>query len=303
MKALLSLIFGCLLLSGCATTANVPVTSTTGAAEQIPTQTLKPDGAGPFPAVVIMYDCSGLGPRSSGSPMRWARELVDRGYVVALPDSFSTRGHPGGVCTNPSPSRNDVAPARRVADAYAILAFVRTLPYVDGARVGIMGGSHGGTTTLFSMVAAERESEPLAREKRDGFTAAIAFYPGCTGQIGQWRAVRQPKAATINYFGVYKSIAPLLILTGELDDWTPAEPCRRLSESARQAGNSVSIKIYPGAHHAFDSNTPVRFNPERVNANAPTGRGATTGGDRDAWDDSAREVMAFFGQHLKKSPK
>lgn len=36
-----------------------------------------------------------------------------------------------------------------------------------------------------------------------------------------------------------------------------------------------------------------------MNANAPTGFGATTGGDPRAWADSIREVVAFFGRHLK----
>jgi hypothetical protein len=44
----------------------------------------------------------------------------------------------------------------------------------------------------------------------------------------------------------------------------------------------------------------VRYVPARVNANSPTGRGATTGGDPTAWADSIREVTAFFGQHLMK---
>src|SRR6185312_2933928 len=79
-----------LLLAGCATQP----------AEQgisIPLTVSKPDGAGPFPAIVILHDCSGLGPRSSGAPARWAKTLVEHGYVVVIPDSFSTRGAPDGV--------------------------------------------------------------------------------------------------------------------------------------------------------------------------------------------------------------
>jgi len=293
------------LLAGCvAATSSLTLTTNAanGTLEQIPATMLKPEGPGPFPAVVIMHDCSRLGPRSSGAPIRWARELLERGYVIVLPDSFTTRGHAGGVCTNPSPSRNDVAPARRAPDAYAALAYLRTLPYVDGSRIGIMGGSHGGSTTLASVVAPETEREPLAREKRTGFTAAVALYPGCAARLGGWRTVRQAGGSSpiTNYVGVYKPVAPLLILIGENDDWTPAEPCRKLTEIARGAGYPVSIKVYSGAHHGFDSNNPVNYNPARVNGNSPTGRGATTGGDPKAWDDSVREVIAFFGQHLKK---
>jgi hypothetical protein len=47
---------------------SVTVQSTTdGVPQDLPTELYKPDGAGPFPAIVIMHDCSGLGPRSSGA--------------------------------------------------------------------------------------------------------------------------------------------------------------------------------------------------------------------------------------------
>jgi dienelactone hydrolase len=235
--------------------------------------------------------------------MRWARELVQSGYVILVPDSFTTRGHADGVCTDSSPSRNDVAPSRRAFDAYAALAYLRSLSYVDGSRIGIMGGSHGGTTTLFTVVAPERENDPLAQDKRMGFSVAIALYPSCGVQLGGWIPVWRAgvRGSITNYVGVYNPVVPLLILIGENDDWTPAEPCRKLVEVARQAGFPVSIKVYPGAHHSFDSNFPVRYDPVRVNANSPTGLGATTGGDPKAWDDSKREVKEFFEQYLKRS--
>src|SRR5262245_29593756 len=59
----------------------------------------RPTAGGPFPAAVILHDCSGLGPRSSGAPWRWASELVQRGYLSIWPDSFTPRGRPNGVCT------------------------------------------------------------------------------------------------------------------------------------------------------------------------------------------------------------
>ena len=234
-------------LGGCAgTTSSLSITTTapSGASEQIPATVLKPDGSGPFPAVVIMHDCSGLGRSSSGAPDRWAREMVQRGCVILIPDSFTTRGHAGGVCTDPSPSRTEVNPARRVRDAYAALTYLRTLPSVDGRHVGLMGGSHGGTTTLASIVAPESDTEALAEDKRAGFAAAVALYPGCATRLGSWRA---------SPAGVYKPVAPVLILIGEQDDWTPAEPCQKLTEAAKKAGHPVTIKVYPGAHHSFVS--------------------------------------------------
>ena len=181
----------------------------------------------------MMHDCSGLGPSSSGAPGRWQQQLVSEGYVVVVPDSFSTRGHPNGVCTDPSPSRNDVSPARRAHDAYAALAYLRTLPDVDGRRIGLMGGSHGGSTTLTAMIAPESDADPLASDKRAGFAAAVALYPACVSSRRTWAQPRD---------GVYRPIAPLLILIGEKDDWTPAEPCRKLTDAARAAGVPVAIR-------------------------------------------------------------
>jgi dienelactone hydrolase len=275
-------------LAGCAgPTSDLPIltTAANGAAEQTPATVHKPDGPGPFPAVVI-----GLEPQSSGAPTRWAQELVARGYVVMIPDSFTTRGRANGVCTDASPGRVSVAPVHRVRDAYATLAYARSLPYVDGHHVGLMGGSHGGTTTLHSMAAPESERDPLAREKREGFAAAVALYPSCRVPLGGWRA---------DGTGAYRSVAPLLILIGDADDWTPAEPCRKLAESAPAATPPVDITVYPSAHHSFDSDRLVRYVAARVNMSAPGSRGATTGGHPQAWADSIRRVAAFFGQHLR----
>lgn len=281
-------------VSGDVAGPNMATSAPNGAAERIPVTVARPSGVGPFPAVVILHDCSGLGPRSSHAPARWARELTGRGYVVIMPDSFGTRGFPNGVCTDPAPTRADVSPSRRQWDAYAALAYARDLPEVDGRRVGVMGGSHGGSTTLSTVAAPVSAADPLVSAKRAGFAAAVALYPACGFRLGAWNGATGS--------GVYRPVAPLLILTGALDDWTPAEPCRRLAETARAAGEPVVLKIYPGAHHSFDSANPVRYVPTRINPSSPTGRGATTGGNAEAWSDSIREVAAFFDRHLAPPP-
>ncbi len=293
---LASLIFACTLCVApvrAAESLKLNVTPV-GATEPIPATLLKPDGAGPFAAVVMMHDCSGLGPRSSGAPRRWANDLVAQGYVVVIPDSFSPRGFADGVCVVPAKERVRVNGYVRAADAYGALAALRTLPYVDGKRVAIMGGSHGGWAALAAMFVPTAANDTLAEVKRSGFAAAIALYPGCEPRYGAWSTANTDSPTEARYTGVYQPIAPLLILAGEKDDWTPAEPCRQLAERSRAAGYPTDIKIYPGAHHSFDNDRPVRYVAQRRN-----GRGATTGGDPAAWADAKKQVNAFFAQHLK----
>jgi dienelactone hydrolase len=135
---------------------------------------------------------------------------------------------------------------------------------VDAKRIGVMGGSHGGTTTVLAMA-------------QHGFRGGVALYPRCS------------VAAQ-----AYKPSAPLLILIGELDDWTPAADCRRLAGEA-------TLKIYPGAHHSFDSDRPLHFLAARINPASASGRGATTGGNAAAWKDSIEEVTRFFARTLSRS--
>ena len=261
---------------------------------QLPYFFARPAGDGPFPAVVIMHDCSGLGPGSSGAPWRWASELTRRGYVSVWPDSFTPRGRPRGLCTDATPPR--LPPEQRAGDAYDALVYLRTLGFVDPRRVAVMGGSHGGSSTLAAIVDAPAN----AARREAGFAAAIALYPGCGRSFGAWQVERSTPRGKPTYAGAFKPLAPLLILIGELDDWTPAEPCRQLAEAAQAAGYPVTLKVYPGAHHSFDSVGPVRYVPERINPNAPTGRGATTGGNAEAWTDAIAQVERFLGQHLGK---
>jgi dienelactone hydrolase len=57
--------------------------------------------------------------------------------------------------------------------------------------------------------------------------------------------------------------APTLILIGELDDWTPAEECRKMVNgrddwgiSRQERGAPVKLIVLPGAYHAFDAPDP-----------------------------------------------
>jgi dienelactone hydrolase len=272
------------------------------ASQQIPATLIKPAGEGPFPAVVIMHDCSGLGPGSSGAPLRWAQELVSEGYVALIPDSFTPRGFPDGVCMVPSDQATVANGHVRAGDAYGALAALRKLPYVDGKHVGVLGGSHGGWTTLAAMYAPVLESDPLADAKRNGFNAAIALYPSCAPRYGAWSTVRQNKTfgPVVSHSGVYKPIAPVLILIGEQDDWTPAEDCRQMVAVSREAGFPLEIVIYQSARHSFDSDKPVRYIANRTNVSSASGKGATTGGNAAAWSDAKKQVASFFGRHLKQ---
>src|SRR5262245_36624259 len=243
-----------------------------GQAPAIAMRVVRPDGAGPFPAVVWMHSCAGL-VRGARHVEDWTRRLLKMGYVVAIPDSFSERGYPTGICGN-----GGLVPAEtRAGDAYAALRSLEARTDVVADRIGLIGFSHGGWTVLAAMDAGAAARDGGGAQH--GFAVAVAVYPGSAA--GFWSRA-------------YRAAAPLLILSGELDDWTPAAPCQGLADRAREQGQPVSIVVYPGAYHSFDTYIPVM----RI-AEARQGRGATIGGDAKAREDSIKRVEAFFARYLR----
>ena len=249
-----------------------------GEAVQLSALQFRPPGKGPFPAIVLMHGCSGMYTPSgyiTASYRRWAELLALDGYVAVLVDGFNPRGY-RTICE--LQKRPILESRERVEDAYATARWLNDQPYVGQGRIGLLGWSNGGTGTLYAMRPASR-LEPA-------FRAAVAFYPGC-------RTLSRAKTP-------YQPYAPLLILAGGADDWTPAAPCAHLIEIAKGQGAPAGIVIYPGAHHAFDRiNLPVRYRPNVRNLNKPDRLGATVGEHPQAREAAIRRTREFFAQTLK----
>jgi dienelactone hydrolase len=144
-------------------------------------------------------------------------------------------------------------------------------PFVAAQQIARLGWSHGGWTTLDAADAIY-----LTGLHATPFQAAIAFSP--------WRI---PQLRQVN--------APLLILLGEADDWTPAargqEMLRQSAQLGEQTADRITLRGYPGAPHAFDRLTP----PSPYDGH-PAGRHPEAAGQAEA------EVERFLAQHLARKP-
>jgi dienelactone hydrolase len=239
----------------------------------------RPPGAGPFPGLVLLHGCTGLRARGGAIQAKlrwWTEHFLGLGYATLLVDSFTPRGV-DEVCTG----RHRLSPVRdRADDARGALRYLQGRGDVRGDRIGLVGWSNGAAAAL-GVVLDDGSVE------RD-FRAVVAFYPNCTRSY--------PGAPDV------RSYAPLLVLVGALDDWTPAAPCVALVERARAAGAPVAIKVYPGAHHSFDAPaTPVRYRPEVSNHSKAAGSGATIGTDPAARGDAILTVTGFLAAHVGAS--
>ena len=146
-------------------------------------------------------------------------------------DSFGTRNI-DSVCTF---NRDMVTIIERVGDAYGALAWLDAQPDVDASRVVVMGFSFGGTTTVASVSSGNADffAEELGPHR---FRAGVALYPWCGG------AGSHPKP-----------YAPLVVVTGSEDTWTPPAQCLNWTKDDNgQGDNPVEVNVIPGAVHSFD---------------------------------------------------
>jgi len=197
-----------------------------GPASNAPAELYQPAGAGPFPAMVVLHPCGGVGPQARN----WARRLVAWGYVAIVVDSFRPRG-----VTNVCNHGREIPPSLQAADGFAASDYLRSLANVRADRIGVIGFSHGGWAVLKAVLA-----ESVGRDHAVPFATAVAFYPGC-----------DPPGSPL--------ATDTLILIGDADDWTPVGRCIRWRDLAQTNGHVLAMTVYPGVLHGFDSERPPRM--------------------------------------------
>lgn len=213
----------------------------------------KPDGAGPFPALVLHHQCGGLsrGKWHNMSMLEWTREAVKRGYVVLLIDSLSERGI-DTVCMGP---KSGVNPHRGARDALQAAKHLRKFDFIDRNRIAHAGFSWGAMVGLLANTALYQSSLGAG----DGFTAHVSFYPGCF-------TIKPPKSPPFEI--VRPDIRHAhLVLMGDKDTETPAAECAAKLSDAKAKGAPVEWHVYPDATHCWDcenldgrSKTDIRGN-------------------------------------------
>jgi dienelactone hydrolase len=237
-------------------------------------QLYKPDGDGPFPAVIALHGCGGLGGRSEPVLPRyreWAEQLVKSGHAVLFPDSYSSREIGPQCRVN---ERHILARRERVADITASREWLLQQPWAAHDRVSLIGWANGASAVLWAVrpQLSSRSTEP-------DFRTAIAFYPDCRVSSGLGWSAR----------------VPTLLLIGAKDDISSPSACRQMVDGARGRSALTRIEIYPSAPHDFDRpNLPLHSIGDGPDATLPE-RGHI-GTDAAARVDSQKRVAEWLSR-------
>lgn len=186
------------------------------------------------PAVVIVHGTLGLDSRGS----YYAAMLNRAGIATFEIDLWGARGLIGGVRGRPA------GIPETLPDIYGALAYLAARPEIDPQRIGIMGFSWGG---VVSMLTATRKYTERYMGSGLRFAAHAPFYPVC------WAYNHVPDYEFSDLTG-----APVLIQTGELDTYEAPDTCPSMVLKLSPADQRlVSVKVYPGATHAFNRLEPA----------------------------------------------
>ena len=208
------------------------------------------DASRKFPVLVYLYG----GPHSQvvrnawgATTFLWHQLMAQKGYIIF---SVDNRGMAGRGHTFETPIHRHMSEVE-LADQLAAVAYLKSLPYVDRARIGIWGWSYGGYMTCTAMLNAA-----------DVFKAGFAGSP-----VTDWR--QYDTIYTERYMGLpqenpegYKQSSPvthvgklkgkLLIAAGTGDDNVHFGNAVEFAEKLIEAGRYAEIVIYPGRGHGIN---------------------------------------------------
>ena len=208
---------------------------TLGLFSNVSNSIFKPDGDGPFPAVVLVHTCGGIQPHISDR----AKDLLAAGFVVLVQDSYGSRGHTV-FCT-----AHGVGAPRVYKDSFDALKHLAQLKVVDASRISLVGLSLG------SFAAATVSSPEVARwiGASERFRASVGWYGACTFDVSpypKWELIRRDVDR------------PVLLLMAKNDHEAPIADCFPLLDNLKEQGKPVAWHVYEDATHGWDKSDAAR---------------------------------------------
>ena len=240
-------------------TASV-ITYAAGGGDQIHAYVARPDGAGPFPGIVLLHHAPGWDELFR----EFTRRFAQHGYNAICPDLYCREGHgrPDDIAAKVRAS-GGVPDSQVVQDSVAAARWLRALPTSNG-KVGIVGTCSGG-----------RHAVVVASSAPD-FDAVVDLWGGGVVMEPADLTPKRPVAP----IDLTKDLrTPLLGIFGNDDKSpTPAQVDRHEAELKR-LGKTYEFHRYDGAGHSFFSYDRPAYRTEQA---------------VDGW----ARVFAFFAMHL-----
>ena len=213
---------------------------------EMPGYAAKPNGAGPFPIVLVNEEIFGVHEHIKDL----CRRLAKAGYLAVAPEIYARQGDLSKM-TDVNQIVSQVIAKKPDAEMLSDLDAAVDWAGKNGgdlSRLGVTGFCRGGRNTWFYDAHSTRVK------------AAVAWY----GPIKGAPSDIQPRTVADIAAGIH---APLLGLYGGQDTGIDVNDVEAAAATARAAGKTVEIKVYADAPHGFNAD----YRPSYRKADAEDG--------------------------------
>ena len=182
----------------------------------------------------------------------WHQMLAQKGYIIWVCDNRTASGK-GVESTWPVYKQMGVSELADIEDG---VSYLKSLPYVDGDRIGIWGWSYGGFMTSYAMTHSKSFKAGIA----GGLVADWRLYDS----IYTERYMRTPENNKEGYdrTSVLKSAKDLhgrmLIIHGMMDDNVHMQNATQLAFELQKAGKQFDLMVYPTQRHGIANPAQVK---------------------------------------------
>jgi dipeptidyl aminopeptidase/acylaminoacyl peptidase len=203
-----------------------------------------PTGSGPHPVLLMIH----------GGPFaQYGWTLFDEAQVYAGAGYAVVYGNPRGSSgygqAHGAAIRGDVG-ERSAADLLALLDVAVGQPELDGSRVGVLGGSHGGFMTSWLIGHSDRFKAAVSERAVnaiDSFVGSSDIGWGFADDLYGADPEDLRRQSPLTYANAITT--PLLIIHSEHDWRCPVEQAQRLYVALRQRDAEVEMLLFPGEGH------------------------------------------------------
>ncbi|MFN2416955.1 MAG: S9 family peptidase [Pyrinomonadaceae bacterium] len=187
-----------------------------------------------------------------GPGYMWHQLMAQKGYIIWYLDNRTASGK-GAVSTWASYKNFGPLELRDLEDG---LAHLKTLPYVDGSRVGIWGWSFGGYMATYALTRSKQWKMGIA----GGTVSDWANYDSIYTERYMLTPQNNPEGykAGSPLAGAANLSGKLLLIHGAIDDNVHMANTIQLAYELQKAGHQFELMLYPKSRHGVTDPLLVR---------------------------------------------
>jgi dipeptidyl-peptidase-4 len=198
-----------------------------------------------YPVVLSVYGGPGIRSAVNAFPRRLDEYFLAQQGIIVLNVDHRGSGHFGKQGME---AMHRCLGKWEIADYCSAVTYLRTLPFVDGTKIGITGGSYGGYVAALALAAAP---DSFACGIADFAVSDWSLYDSVYTERFMGLPAENPEgyrqASVLSHLQTYRG--GLFLNHGSMDDNVHMQHTLQLLNGLLNLGKTAELMVYPGERH------------------------------------------------------